>query len=277
MNSFGRLLMGGADERLDPRKPIGYRLYQEHISRYVFASSFTWGKRALDLGSGTGYGAAYLAGRGCRDIVGGDIAADAIRYARQRYPQVSYLRLDAMHLPFHNATFDVALCFEVIEHVLEPLALLQECHRVLRDGSTFVCSTPNRDSRFALAGSPYHIREFSVEELLKALREACFENVTLYGQRFLDPSSMGRNKIRSLIWDVGGGVLSYWPWAKERLVPHIAKWVIRDSRRISFRDDLNFEADVDPFHSVVPWCQRAGQIPTTIVAVATVRKIRDVG
>jgi len=46
--------------------------------------------------------------------------------------------------PFADATFDVALFCEVIEHMqMDPLHALAELNRVLKPGGTLVLTTPN--------------------------------------------------------------------------------------------------------------------------------------
>jgi SAM-dependent methyltransferase len=45
--------------------------------------------------------------------------------------------------PFGDATFDVAICTEVIEHVFDTDCLVREAFRVLRPGGSFIVTTPN--------------------------------------------------------------------------------------------------------------------------------------
>ena len=49
---------------------------------------------------------------------------------------------DAEHLTYADATFDAALCIEVIEHVQHPQAVVDELHRVLRPGGRVLLTTP---------------------------------------------------------------------------------------------------------------------------------------
>lgn len=57
-----------------------YATYQEHINRYVFASNFVKDKTVLDIVCGTGYGSSYLARKGAKRVLGGDISKKAIEY-----------------------------------------------------------------------------------------------------------------------------------------------------------------------------------------------------
>ena len=47
---------------------------------------------------------------------------------------------------YPDATFDAASLFEVVEHLREPLPLLQECRRILKPGGILLISTGNAAS-----------------------------------------------------------------------------------------------------------------------------------
>lgn len=50
--------------------------------------------------------------------------------------------LDASQMPFGNETRDTIVCTEVLEHVYDFMAIIHECHRVLKKGGRMFCSTP---------------------------------------------------------------------------------------------------------------------------------------
>lgn len=49
---------------------------------------------------------------------------------------------DACALPLRAAVADAVLCTEVLEHVVDPAALLSEAHRVLKPGGALLLSVP---------------------------------------------------------------------------------------------------------------------------------------
>jgi SAM-dependent methyltransferase len=157
-----------------------------HLKRYAFARDWCEGRDVLDVGCGAGYGTAYLA-ESARRVVGGDIDADAVGYARGRYaaPNVEFAVFDAAILPFENAAFDTVCAFEVIEHVDDPATVLREIARVLRPAGTFLLSTPRADVTTHAPENPYHRVEFSADDFARLLRER-FGGVELYGQRRLE-------------------------------------------------------------------------------------------
>ena len=83
--------------------------------------------------------------------------------------------------PFRDALFDVIVSFETIEHVTDYRVYLAEVRRVLKDEGLFICSTPNRWYGPKDVVSPFHVLEFSPEDLRKAL-EPTFRDLALYGQ-----------------------------------------------------------------------------------------------
>jgi SAM-dependent methyltransferase len=51
---------------------------------------------------------------------------------------------DAANLPYDDCMFDVVVANNVLEHLVDPLAVFAEISRVLRPGGWFVFKTPNR-------------------------------------------------------------------------------------------------------------------------------------
>ncbi len=164
----------------------------EHMARYRFAAAYAFGKSVLDVACGSGYGTRLLAESGAKNVVGVDVAADAVAFGRRRFshPQLDYLRADAARLPFPAASFGCAVCFETIEHLGDRRALLSELARVLTPTGLLLLSTPNR--RIAspwwplrrVPANPHHYYEYTRDGLR---REALpwFEIEEEWGQRFV--------------------------------------------------------------------------------------------
>ena len=172
-------------ERVVPGQ-VNVDLWNEHIARYAFARRYAEGKRVLDAGCGTGYGSAELA-LSARSVAGIDLALEAVAFARASYtaPGLSFLAASCTALPFSNASFDLAVAFEVIEHLEDYRALLTECARVLAPQGLFIVSSPNKsyyaESRQQIGPNPFHHHEFEPEEFFEELRRA-FPHVQLLFQ-----------------------------------------------------------------------------------------------
>lgn len=134
------------------------------------------GASVLDVGFGLGYGVNILAIK-ARRVCGVDVDDKALQHCREtvvgRNPRLDRLELyDGCRLPFANAEFDVITCVDVLEHVEDYHAFLDEMLRVCRKG-VFI-STPNRrPENMDSTGAPknyWHLREWCFEELDPILR-----------------------------------------------------------------------------------------------------------
>jgi ubiquinone/menaquinone biosynthesis C-methylase UbiE len=103
----------------------------------------------LDAGCGDGR---YLAGIGKLDavpgrLVGVDIAesilATAALATEQAGIEAQFERANLERLPFTDSEFELVLCLQAIEHLLEPVLGLRELARVLAPGGRIVLTTDN--------------------------------------------------------------------------------------------------------------------------------------
>jgi ubiquinone/menaquinone biosynthesis C-methylase UbiE/predicted nucleic acid-binding Zn-ribbon protein len=162
-------------ERIIPGK-VDIDLFNEHISRYHFASRLCRFKKVIDLGCGSGYGSAELA-RVADHVTGVDIDPATIEEARATYPlaNLEFQTASVAQLPFDDGYFHTGICFEVIEHLASFRDLLKEARRVISPNGAFVVSTPNKlyyeETRKQAGPNPFHTHEFTFEEFQAALSE----------------------------------------------------------------------------------------------------------
>jgi SAM-dependent methyltransferase len=170
-------------ERVIPGQ-VSVDLLNEHLARYAFAARLARGKRVLDAGCGAGYGSAELA-RAALSVVGVDRAAEAIDFARAayRFPNLRFERASCAALPHRAGAFDLVVAFEVIEHLEDWRAFLEEARRVLAPTGQFMVSTPNRlyytESRGPDGANPFHVHEFGFEEF-RAELQSVFAHVSMF-------------------------------------------------------------------------------------------------
>ena len=173
-------------------------IWYEHWHRYHFALPLARGRRVLDAACGEGYGTALLATHASH-ATGVDVSADVVAAARRRYgntPNIEFRAARCEATGLADASVDLVVSFETIEHIADPAALAQEAARVLAPGGLFLVSTPNksvysdeRDYR-----NPFHAHEMERSEFEKMLA-ARFERVTIFAQRV---------DSYSAIWPAGG-------------------------------------------------------------------------
>ena len=101
------------------------------------------GIRVLDIGCGDG-SLSKIAESKFQEIHGCDIALTALQEAKIRGMRTICVDLNTIiPLPYQDESFDTITCLEVLEHVLDPLNLLRDFHRVLRPKGQVVLTTPN--------------------------------------------------------------------------------------------------------------------------------------
>jgi ubiquinone/menaquinone biosynthesis C-methylase UbiE len=161
-------------------------IWMEHWHRYHFASRWAAGKRVLDVACGEGYGSALLA-RGAAHVTGVDVSAEAIDHAKRAYADrgnLEFLCATCTALPLGDASVDVAVSFETLEHIAEQDPFLDELARVLKPDGVLVLSCPNKleysDKRNYR--NEFHVKEMYREELARMVA-ARFPESQWYGQR----------------------------------------------------------------------------------------------
>jgi len=183
-----------------------------HWLRYFFALQFAQDKRVLDVASGEGYGAAFLASRALR-VDGFDLNDDAVKHATRVYGDDARLSFTCSGIDsfFHGASaasYDLVTAFEIIEHVDErsQLALLEGIHKVLAPGGVAIISSPDKQlySDVRLQKNPFHVREMYREEFKSLLARVfpavrMFEQLTYTGSALFD-SGATRASLCEMAW-----------------------------------------------------------------------------
>jgi len=156
-------------------------VFARHKLTYEYALRFVEGKSVLDAGCGTGYGSNILASR-ARHVSAIDLSAEAIDYCLTHYaaPNLDFVQMDVTQLGFHRA-FEVAVSFQVIEHLPDPGAFLTSLKQAVTPGGTILLATPNvRTPRTGDAVNPFHCSEMNHEEL-HALLNKHFSSFQILG------------------------------------------------------------------------------------------------
>jgi SAM-dependent methyltransferase len=186
------------------------------------------GERILDVGCGPGFYCAELLEEVGADgsVVGLDSSASMLALAARRcegHGNVEFREADATSLPVEDASFDAALCVQVLEYVQDLPAGLAELYRAVRPGGRLVVwdvdwttvswhsADRARMTRVLKAWDEHLAHPSLPRTLAPAMRSVGFERVEVQAHSFaaasLDPDSYGVAlvpMIRSFVPDRNG-------------------------------------------------------------------------
>ena len=196
--------------RIESLYRIGDAVRRRRILRETLGAAP--GERILDLGCGPGFYCAELAEEvgPSGSVVGVDSSAAILELAARRCAGQAGVELrpgEAASLPVEDATFDAALCVQVLEYVADPAAALAEMHRALRPGGRVVVwdvdwatvSLHSLDTELTervLRAWDQHLTHPSLPRTLgPRMRSVGFEQVRMHAHPFttceLDPETYG--------------------------------------------------------------------------------------
>lgn len=183
-------------ERVSQRDPSDNYVFQRSLLAYYKAAELVSG-HVLEIGTGSGYGIDVIAPHAqafitidkCDPPI--DISMlDNVEFRRMSVPPLSGIT---------SSSQDFVITFQVIEHIKNDFALLEEIHRVLRPGGKLIITTPNK--KMSLTRNPWHVREYTCDELSNLLGSyfPTVEALGVFGNekvmRYYEKNRMGVERI----------------------------------------------------------------------------------
>jgi len=171
-------------ERTLPDVPAENYWFQRHLAVYEWIGARVAGLRVIDMACGEGYGSELLS-RSAASVVGVDANPDAHEHARLRYRRQN-LTFDRGMVESYGArsSFDAVVFLQTIEHIQDPVAVLEHFRTLLAPGGVAYVSTPNvltlAPPGAERSGNPWHVREYRAAEFESLCRSA-FGQVELLG------------------------------------------------------------------------------------------------
>lgn len=148
--------------------------------------------RVADIGFGTGFGT-HLFNIKAKEVYAYEIDDNAIRFAQDVFPFKNiHFNYGDIVRGINHKSFDYVIMIDVIEHIKDDKKALMNVKKMLTKKGTFICSTPNRLSRYRKADT--HYREYSPEEFEGSLRSV-FSSVRLKNYRLEPLTSQADNPI----------------------------------------------------------------------------------
>ena len=215
--------------------------------RAAFDASVMWlpatqGGKVLEIGCGNGALLKHLATLGWQ-VQGVEPDRNAAKIAiGQNLPVICGELSEHNFLP---QSFDAIIMSHVIEHIADPISLLQECRQLLKPGGRLIMLTPNLNAfghrwfgrNWLHLDPPRHLNLFTQESMAAACNTAGFLNTTckttirdahwtLGGSLAL--SRDGRYRIGELAWPkrIAGLAMLYWEWLASKLTESQAEELI---------------------------------------------------
>jgi SAM-dependent methyltransferase len=171
-------------ERTLPDVPAENYWYRRHLAVYEWIGARVIGKRVIDLACGEGYGSEVLS-RSAATVLGVDANPEAHDHARLRYRRQN-LRFERGLVETHGdaGAYDAVVFLQTIEHVQDPVAVLQHFRSLLGPGGVAYVTTPNvltlAPPGAEKSENPWHIKEYRAHEF-EALCRSVFGRVQMLG------------------------------------------------------------------------------------------------
>jgi SAM-dependent methyltransferase len=180
--------------------------------------------RLLEVGAGTGALVRVAVRRGW-EVVATEVSQTGLARLRETTAQV--IEGEVERASFGDASFDLVVSLEVLEHLEEPAAHLREVYRVTRSDGLLLLSTPNfRGLSGRWLGTrwraidPQHLSYFTHASLTRLLRQTGYRDVRVRS-RSLDVSTWRRAASQP-------GVAAFDPYASAALRDAVeARWTLR--------------------------------------------------
>ena len=97
--------------------------------------------KVLDVACGVGKLSKLIQEEKTTAVYGLDISSVAIQKLKTR--GISGVVADCQNIPFMENTFDVVVATEIMEHLSNPVRILEEIHRILKINGLLIVSVPN--------------------------------------------------------------------------------------------------------------------------------------
>jgi 2-polyprenyl-6-hydroxyphenyl methylase/3-demethylubiquinone-9 3-methyltransferase len=209
--------------------PIALLRAENKLRNPWIASKLPSCSKVLDMGCGAGFLTHELANLG-HEVTGVDLSEESLKIARQLDSKGTYLLANAANVPLPAMSYDAVCAMDLLEHVENPQAVVQEASRLLKPGGLFFFHTFNRTFlswlvvikgvEWCVKNAPpdMHILRLFIKP--KELKEMCSDN------------GLQTEEIRGLM--VKFSSKAFWQMVFSRTVPEDLEFIFTRSLRTGY-------------------------------------------
>lgn len=144
--------------------------------------------KIFDAGCGEGHLIKKLNSKNSNNLYYGvDVTEIALQKAKKRCPYAEFKIENLLKMNFDNAFFDVIICTEVLEHIIEYERAIEELKRILKKDGFLILTFPNEFlwtiSRFFLGRKsikvPDHVNSFNPNQIKSLVRMKLISQINL--------------------------------------------------------------------------------------------------
>jgi len=162
------------------RRESGYFWFESRnqLICWALAKYFPAMRSLLEIGCGTGFVLAGISRSFPGVPLSGSEALQAgLLYTARRLPRAELFQMDARNIPFVEE-FDVIGAFDVLEHIDEDRAVLEQIHAAVKPGGGMVLTVPQHPALWSgIDEYSFHKRRYTREDLVRKVSQAGFRTV----------------------------------------------------------------------------------------------------
>ena len=194
---------------------LGTRVRLRLLSKAIKKLNLSRDARILDVGCGYGFASLILAKRYSK-VIGVDIDGQRLKVAGElaelTNAKLTFTKGNIYNLLFNNSYFDMCICLEVLEHLIDDKRALKELARITKQGGYLIISVPELIHGLASLENLGHVRGgYTLSQFRKIAQKA--------GYKILFVNKIGKTFWGKLCLDIDFKLAQTSPFLSAILVP----------------------------------------------------------
>ncbi len=183
-------------------------LHNDEFKIQEFTKYFHNNTKVLDVGCGFGSVSGHLVKKG-HEVDGIEINEDAIKACQEK--GIRIINNDLNNIDSIENKYDYILLLDILEHIMEPVILIEQCSKILKDNGQIIVSVPLYFDIFdrlkiLFTGSVISIDNLSYgNELYKRFRSYNYDHIRFFRPKdVIEMGDINQLKMQKIIYKPGG-------------------------------------------------------------------------